>query len=94
MKTMASKKLFMEFPPVSGAEWQAAMMRDLKTAAAEKKLAWQSDEGLTIRPYYRAEDVSDLNGTDAAPGSFPYRRGTKASGDWLIREEIDAKEAA
>ena len=94
MKTMASKKLFMEFPPVSGAEWQAAMMRDLKTAAAEKKLAWQSDEGLTIRPYYRAEDVSDLNGTDAAPGSFPYRRGTKASGDWLIREEIDAKDAA
>jgi methylmalonyl-CoA mutase len=27
---------------------------------------------------------------DAAPGEFPYRRGARASGDWRIREEVDA----
>ena len=24
------------------------------------------------------------------PGEFPYRRGARATGDWQIREEIDA----
>ena len=27
---------------------------------------------------------------DAAPGEFPYRRGARTTGDWRIREEIDA----
>ena len=27
---------------------------------------------------------------NATPGTFPYRRGTRTTGDWQIRQEIDA----
>jgi methylmalonyl-CoA mutase len=84
------KHLLEEFPPVSTAEWEAAIARDLKGADYEKRLIWRSDEGLAVKPYYRAEDLKDLACMDAAPGVFPYRRGARATGDWEIREEIDA----
>jgi methylmalonyl-CoA mutase len=79
-----------EFPPVSTAEWEAAIARDLKGADYEKRLIWHSEEGLAVKPYYRAEDMKELACMDAAPGVFPYRRGARATGDWEIREEIDA----
>jgi methylmalonyl-CoA mutase len=82
--------LLEEFPAVSTAEWESAIARDLKGADYEKRLIWRSEEGLAVKPYYRAEDLKDLAGMDAAPGAFPYRRGTRTTGDWQIREEIDA----
>jgi methylmalonyl-CoA mutase len=82
--------LLEEFPPVSTAEWETAIARDLKSAEYEKRLIWRSEEGLAVKPYYRAEDLKDLVCMDAAPGEFPYRRGARATGDWQIREEIDA----
>ena len=85
--------LLEEFPPVSTAEWEAAIARDLKGADYEKRLIWRSEEGLAVKPYYRAEDLKDLACMDAAPGAFPYRRGARATGDWRIREEIDAVNA-
>jgi methylmalonyl-CoA mutase len=84
------KHLLEEFPPVSTADWEAAIARDLKGADYERRLIWRSDEGLAVKPYYRAEDLKDLACMDAAPGVFPYRRGARATGDWKIREEIDA----
>ncbi len=83
--------LLEEFPPVSTSEWEAAIARDLKGADYEKRLIWRSQEGLTVKPYYRAEDLKGLASMDAAPGKFPYRRGARATGDWRIREEIDAE---
>ncbi len=85
--------LLEEFPPVSTAEWETAIARDLKGADYEKRLIWRSEEGLAVKPYYRAEDLKDLACMDATPGAFPYRRGARATGDWLIREEIDALNA-
>lgn len=85
--------LLEEFPPVSTAEWEAAIARDLKGADYEKRLIWRSEEGLAAKPYYRAEDLKNLAWMDAAPGTFPYRRGTHATGDWKIRETIDAVDA-
>jgi len=82
--------LLEEFPPVSTAEWESAIARDLKGADYEKRLIWRSEEGLAVKPYYRAEDLKDLACMDAAPGAFPYRRGARTTGDWQIREEIDA----
>jgi methylmalonyl-CoA mutase len=63
--------LLEEFPPVSTAEWEAAIARDLKGADYEKRLIWRSEEGLAVKPYYRAEDLKDLAYMDAAPGAFP-----------------------
>ena len=82
--------LLEEFPGVSTAEWESAIARDLKGADYEKRLIWRSEDGLAVKPYYRAEDLKDLVCMDAAPGAFPYRRGTRTTGDWQIREEIDA----
>jgi methylmalonyl-CoA mutase len=82
--------LLEEFPPVSTAEWESAIARDLKGADYEKRLIWRGEEGLAVKPYYRAEDLKDLACMEAAPGAFPYRRGARTTGDWQIREEIDA----
>lgn len=87
---MATEHLLEEFPPVSTTEWEAAIARDLKGADYEKKLIWRTNEGLAVKPYYRAEDLQGLAGLDAAPGAFPYRRGVRSSGEWRIREEIEA----
>lgn len=93
MKIMETEQLLAAFPPVSTAAWQAAMARDLKGADAEKKLAWRTEEGLALKPFYRAEDLAGLVCVDTTPGEFPYRRGVRATGAWRIREEIDATNA-
>ncbi len=90
---MATEHLLDEFPPVSTAAWETAIARDLKGAEYEKRLVWHTEEGLAVKPYYRAEDLDDLACVDTAPGEFPYRRGGRATGDWQIREEIDGTDA-
>src|SRR5208282_2595560 len=90
---MATEHLLAEFPPVSTKAWEAAIARSLKGADYEKKLMWRTEEGLAVKPYYRAEDLKGLVCLDAAPGDFPYRRGVRATGNWRIQEEIDATDA-
>ena len=83
------KKLFTEFPPVSTREWEELIKLDLKGADYEKKLVWQTPEGIPLRPYYREEDLKDIDYLDTLPGEFPYVRGKKkTSNDWLVRQEI------
>ena len=69
-----------DFPRVSTAEWEAAIARDLKDAGRDKRLIWQSEEGSAVKPFYRADDLKDLASVDSAPGTFPYRRGGRATG--------------
>jgi methylmalonyl-CoA mutase len=86
---MASDHLLQEFPPVSTESWEEVIRRDLKGADYAGKLIWQTAEGLAVKPYYRAEDIADLEFPDAVPGTFPYARSARSTGDWRIREEID-----
>lgn len=86
---MASDNLLHEFPSVSTQSWEDAIQKDLKGADYAKKLIWQSEEGLAVKPYYRTEDIADLDFLDSLPGQFPYLRGARASGNWRIREEVD-----
>jgi methylmalonyl-CoA mutase len=60
-------QLAKEFPPVETAAWEAAITADLKGADYQKRLVWKTEEGLNIKPYYRAEDVTSV---------FPARRTT------------------
>lgn len=65
-----------EFPPVGTAEWEAVIRKDLKGADYEKKLVWRPEEGIAVRPYYRAENLQGLEiQTAAAPAQFPFARG-------------------
>ncbi len=66
-----------DFPPVPTAVWEAAIAKDLKGADYEKKLVWRSDEGIAVRPYYRAENLAGLEAqAQTAPGQFPFARGS------------------
>jgi methylmalonyl-CoA mutase len=87
---MAADNLLEEFTAVSTQLWEDVIARDLKGADYARKLIWHTEEGLAVKPYYRADDIAGLEFLDGAPGHFPYLRSARFSGDWQIREEIDA----
>lgn len=93
---MAEQKLNLlaDFPAVSTKEWMDKIIADLKGADFEKKLVWRTPEGFNVMPFYRQEDIEGLQTKDSAPGKFPYVRGTKLHNNWLVRQNIDAKDAA
>jgi methylmalonyl-CoA mutase len=74
------------FPPVPTGAWEAAIAQDLKGADYETRLVWRPAPGLAVRPYYRRENLADLQAllAAAAPGGFPYLRG--AGPGWEILE--------
>lgn len=76
------------FPPVATAEWDSAIRKDLKGADYEKRLVWRTDEGVAVKPFYRAEDLAGLEAlADAVPGEFPLVRGA-GSARWLVQESF------
>lgn len=82
-----AEKLFTEFPPVSTERWEEVIVKDLKGADYDKKLVWKTQEGFSVRPYYRAENLSSFKHTNSEPGDFPYVRGSKNNNNWLIRQD-------
>lgn len=82
------KKLMSEFPPVTTTEWEAVIAADLKGADRTKKLVWNTLEGFSVEPYYRAEDLAKLQHLDSEAGEFPYVRGVKADNNWHVRQSI------
>jgi methylmalonyl-CoA mutase len=49
-----------EFPAIATSEWESVIAKDLKGADYEKKLVWRTEEGLSVRPYYRKENLAGL----------------------------------
>lgn len=87
-------KLFEEFPPISSKEWRDKIIADLKGADFDKRLVWNTIEGFSVQPYYRAEDLENLKHLKYVPGEFPYVRGNKVKcNHWYIRQNIDANDA-
>lgn len=86
---MATETFLSEFPPVSTEQWEHIIREKISGAEYASKLIWHPEEGLAVKPYYRADDIAGLQFLDAAPGTFPFVRGSRTSGDWSIREEID-----
>ena len=94
-ENMADEKLFTEFPPISTEQWEATIQKDLKGADYQKKLVWRTDEGFQVPPYYRAEDLKELDYLKTLPGEFPFLRGSKAdSNQWDIVQTIDEADPA
>jgi methylmalonyl-CoA mutase len=89
---MATEKLLEEFPPVSTEAWEGAISRDLKGADYAQKLIWKTEEGLAVKPYYRAEDIAGLAHLSPASGDLSGMRGARTSAEWRIREEIEEGE--
>jgi methylmalonyl-CoA mutase N-terminal domain/subunit len=62
-----------DFPPISTAEWEAAIRADLKGADYAKKLVWQTEEGIAVKPYYRREDLPGNTGQGRFRGEWKTR---------------------
>ena len=89
MSKEKKRNLFSEFPPVSREQWEEVITRDLKGADRDRKLVWKTPEGLNFEPFYRREDLADIDHKDALPGEFPFVRGNKTNDNkWEIRQEI------
>lgn len=67
---------------------------DLATKESRGKspddLAWQTPEGISVKPLYTAEDVANLEYQDNLPGFAPFKRGPKATmyagRPWTVRQ--------
>ena len=82
-------KLFNEFPSITTQAWEDIINKDLKGADYERKLIWKTLEGLNVKPYYRKENLENLDFlTEAQVAVFPYIRGTKTNNDWKVRQDI------
>jgi len=75
-----------EFPPVSTAEWESAIRGDLKGADYSKKLLWPTD-GITVRPFYRAEDLPGTVGQGRFTGTWDVADVAAIPGD-AIRGDV------
>src|SRR3974390_2469819 len=87
---MTTESLLLEFPPVPTEQWERVIRESLSGADYAAKLNWRPEDGLAVRPYYRAEDLAGLHTLNAAPGGVPYVRGARSTGDWRIREHVYA----
>jgi methylmalonyl-CoA mutase len=94
MADKSNQPLFNDFAPVSTQEWMDKITADLKGADFEKKLVWRTNEGFSVRPFYREEDLEQVKYLDSLPGEFPYVRGTQTSNKWLVRQNLVVKDAA
>ncbi|MDR2885705.1 MAG: acyl-CoA mutase large subunit family protein [Rikenellaceae bacterium] len=92
MENQNRQKLFSQFPPVATSAWEDAITADLKGADYNRKLVWQTGEGFEVRPYYRAEDLKEIPFAQAAPGEFPFVRGTRKCNCWKIHQTIKVED--
>ena len=69
--------------------WRALAAKELKGRDPED-LAWQTLEGITVKPLYTADDVAGLPQMGEMPGLAPFTRGVKATmyagRPWTIRQ--------
>jgi len=90
---MIKEKLFDQFPPVTTKEWIAKISCDLKGDDFDKKLVWKTDEGFSVNPFYRAEDIDNIAYINTLPGEYPFVRGTKIkNNNWHVRQNIEVSD--
>ena len=86
-----TEKLFSDFTAPSRQQWRDKIEVDLKGADYQKKMVWRTNEGFSMEPFYRKEDVDKLPLVNALPGELPFVRGNKkADNQWYVRQNIVA----
>ena len=90
----SKERLFSDFTAPTRQEWRDKIEVDLKGADYQKKMVWRTNEGFSMEPFYRKEDVDKLPLVNALPGEFPFVRGNKkADNQWYVRQNIKAEDA-
>jgi len=71
------------------AEWASLAEKELK-GKSPADLAWQTPEGIEIKPLYTAEDLEALEVSGSMPGFEPFTRGVRATmyanRPWTVRQ--------
>ncbi len=71
------------------ADWEALAAAELK-GKDPAELAWETPEGITVKPLYTAADLEALEDQPGLPGFAPYTRGVRATmfanRPWTIRQ--------
>lgn len=78
--------LLSDFPPISTEEWKKKIQEDLKGESFEK-LIWEAPGKLKIDPFYRLEDLKNIEGLDNIP-IIISKSGKKRSNKWIIQQNI------
>lgn len=88
------ERLFSDFSVPSRQEWLDKIQVDLKGADFNKKLVWKTQEGFSLQPFYRREDIAPMESGESLPGKFPYERGNNAdNNEWHVRQNVHCAEA-
>ncbi len=70
-------------------DWAALAARELKGGDPES-LAWETAEGIAIKPLYTAADLEEIEHLGGLPGFAPYVRGPRATmyanRPWTVRQ--------
>ena len=78
-----------DFPEKTLAEWRALAEKELGGKSSDA-LAWQTPEGISVKPLYTAADLEKLETVGTLPGFPPYLRGPRATmyanRPWTIRQ--------
>jgi methylmalonyl-CoA mutase len=91
---MDKEKLFTAFPPVETTSWLEKIKADLKGADFEKKLVWHTDDGFDVQPFYRADDLKQMEHLQSPPGTYPFVRGNQLWGNrWKVNQLVLVSDA-
>jgi methylmalonyl-CoA mutase len=98
---LRQKKLFEQFPPVATREWIDKINAGLKGADFNKKMVWKTDEGFEAMPFYRQEDLENLNHVkgfgklleiaDVRQKNIDERQEI-VDKKWLVRQDIEVSD--
>ncbi|MCP4755556.1 MAG: methylmalonyl-CoA mutase [Proteobacteria bacterium] len=92
-KSKEQRGLLDEFSKPSYEQWRELVEEQLKGAPFEKKLVGKTADGIPIQPIYLRKDVEKSVGLPTEPGSYPFVRGTRASGHtvkgWEVSQPLD-----
>ena len=85
MKTKGHKPLFSDFPKITTPMWEEKITSDLNGADYLKQLIWNSDEGISVKPFYRQEDIDSL---EYLEGIGSLKNQSDAPNGWLICQQV------
>lgn len=85
MDEKGDKLLFSEFPEISTSAWEEKIITDLKGADYQRKLIWNTDEGIAVKPYYREMDLESLGYLEEF---HKLKKAQSTPGGWTICQDI------
>lgn len=78
-----------DFSKHNQADWEKLAARELKLPHTDQA-AWQTPEGIVIKPLYTAADLADTPHLNSLPGFAPFLRGPRATmyagRPWTVRQ--------